>query len=46
MFKVSFNKDSKKTYIIKDTLTKVTLSGRMKLPEWFYLIPNKITDWL
>lgn len=46
MFKVSFNKDSKKTYIVKDTLTKVTLSGKMKLPEWFYLIPNKITDWL
>ena len=46
MFKVSFNKESKRVQTFNDKVTIVTLTGRMKLPDWFHLIPTTIDDWL
>ena len=46
MFKVSFNKDSKKVETLKDRLTIVTLTGKMKKPKWWMERPSDIDSWI
>lgn len=47
MFKVSFNKDSKKVQVFNDKATIVTLDGGMIIPsEVWSAFPNEVAQWM
>jgi hypothetical protein len=46
MFKVSFKDNFKKVSTFNNKIVVVTLTGKMKLPSWFFvLLPSEIQDW-